>query len=148
MQEREHPGCVVCSRHNPYGLHVLFELLDENSVQGHFDCGKTFEGYDGIIHGGVLSALVDSAMLYCLFAKDTPGVTADLAVQFRHQVSVGSPATVRARLIEQTGPVYYLKAEIIQNEQVKVRATGRFLASTASWSHRKEHGNSCRHNDR
>lgn len=128
IRSREHPHCVVCGRAHPHGLHVDFEVLPDGSVAAEFPCEEPFEGYPGIIHGGVLSALADGAMLHCLFAQGRRAVTANLSVQFRHPVEVGVPATVRARLLEQTDALYTLSAEIVQAGQVKARATGRFWA--------------------
>lgn len=131
VRAREHPGCVVCSPASPQGLQVRFEVLADGSTQGHFACGKAYEGYPGIIHGGVLSALLDGAMLHCLFARNQPAVTAELSVQFRHPVEVGIPVMVLARLIEQADSLYTLSGEVVQQGQRKVKATGRFLARTA-----------------
>ena len=92
---------MVCSPANPQGLQVRFEVLANGSTQVRFACENAYEGYPGIIHGGVLSALLDGAMLHCLFARNQPAVTAELSMQFRHPVEVGIPAMVLARLIEQ-----------------------------------------------
>jgi acyl-coenzyme A thioesterase PaaI-like protein len=128
VSAREHPNCVVCSQDNPQGLGVRFEVLADGSVQGDFACQGAYEGYPGIIHGGVLSALLDGAMLHCLFAIGCRAVTVDLSIQFRHPVKVRTPATVRARLLGRSDSLFTLAGEIIQGDHVKTRATGRFLA--------------------
>jgi uncharacterized protein (TIGR00369 family) len=106
---------------------VRFEALPDGSTRGSFDCQKSFEGFPGIIHGGVLSALADCAMLHCLFARGQSALTVELSVQFRHPVRVGQRATVQARLVEQSRSLYTLTADIVQGGQVKVRAMGRFF---------------------
>lgn len=129
---REHLDCVVCSPANPQGLQVRFEVLADGSTQGRFACEKAYEGYPGIIHGGILSSLLDGAMLHCLFARKGPAVTVELSVQFRHPVQIGSPATVRAKIVEHIDSLYTLSGEVVQQGQLKVKATGRFLARTAA----------------
>jgi acyl-coenzyme A thioesterase PaaI-like protein len=124
---REHPHCFVCSPDDPQGLRMHFDVLADGSTQGQFDCDKEFEGFPGIIHGGVLSALVDCAMLHCLFAKGESGLTVDLSIQFRHPVEVGVPAMVCAEILEQGHSLYRLAARVLQQGQVKVKATARFL---------------------
>jgi acyl-coenzyme A thioesterase PaaI-like protein len=122
-----HPGCFVCSPSNPRGLRVRFEPASDGSVRGRFDCERFFEGYPHIIHGGVLTALLDEAMLHCLLARDLPAVTVDLSVQFRHPVTAAGHAAVRARVVECSPPLYHLTAEVTQAGQVKTRARGRFV---------------------
>ena len=147
VRTREHPGCVVCSPAHPQGLQVRFEVLADGSTQGHFACNKAYEGYSGIIHGGVLSALLDGAMLHCLFARNRPAVTAELSVQFRHPVEVGIPAMVFARLIEQADSLYTLSGGVVQQGQLKVKAMGRFLARAALGGRPEgNNGNSHDHN--
>jgi acyl-coenzyme A thioesterase PaaI-like protein len=128
-RSREHPDCIVCGRGNPYGLRLHFDVLADGSTEGQFDCDKAFEGYSGVIHGGVLSALVDGAMLHCLFARGEPALTVALSMQFRHPVVVGVPALVRAELLERSHSICTLAAEIVQNGRVSVRATGRFFSN-------------------
>jgi hypothetical protein len=148
VRAREHPDCVVCSSANPKGLQVCFEVLADGSTQGNFACGKAYEGYPGIVHGGVLSALLDGAMLHCLFAQGCRALTVDLSIQFRHAVEVGTPATVRAELLEQSGSLYLLAAEVVQSGQVRTRATGRFLARPCPDSRPQGgDGNGYDHND-
>jgi acyl-coenzyme A thioesterase PaaI-like protein len=127
-RSREHPDCIVCSPTHPQGLQVRFEVLADGSTQGYFACDKAFEGFPGIIHGGVLSSLVDCAMLHCLFARGESALTVELSIQFRHPVEVGVPAVVCAELTEQGHSLYALAARILQQGQVKVKASARFLA--------------------
>lgn len=148
IRSREHPNCIVCGPDNPCGLHVDFHALDGGGVEAVFACKKAFEGYGGVIHGGVLCALVDSAMLHCLFVRGRPGVTADLSVQFRHPVITGHPAQVRAWMVDEDSSLYTLRAEVVQEGQVKVRATGRFLAKgPRPADNRKDHGIRYSHDD-
>lgn len=144
---REHPHCFVCAPDDPQGLRVHFDVLPDGSTQGQFACDKTFEGFPGIIHGGVISALVDCAMLHCLFARGKSALTVDLSIQFRHPVDVGVPATIRARLLEQGHLLYTLAAEVLQQGQVKVKASARFLGTRERRSGTPEdNGNGHSHN--
>lgn len=126
---QEHPGCVVCGPANPHGLRVRFEVLPDGSTQGHFACDKAYEGYSGVLHGGIQSALLDGAMLHCLFARGCPAVTMDLSIQFRHPVQTGVPVLVRAQLLEQAGELYMLAGDIQQLGQIRTKARGRFTCA-------------------
>jgi acyl-coenzyme A thioesterase PaaI-like protein len=60
LRQRAHPNCVVCGSSNEFGLQVEFETLEDGSVQATFGCDEKYEGYGGVLHGGVISSLLDA----------------------------------------------------------------------------------------
>ena len=122
-----HPNCVVCSPGNDRSMRLKFAASDGGGVQARFECSSAFEGYAGILHGGVVASLMDGAMTNCMFARGVLAVTAELTVRFRHPVVTGTPATVRAWIERSSPPRHLLKAEIVQGAQVKATAAGKFL---------------------
>ena len=126
-QARVHPACVACGQNNDRGLALRFCLLDDGGVEAVFPGGQAFEGYAGIVHGGVVASLLDSAMTNCLFAHELVAVTAELKVRFRHPVTTTAPATLRAWLRESYGVLHLVDAELRQDVRVKVRASGKFV---------------------
>jgi len=105
--------------------------LKDGGVQAHFDCDSAYEGFPGMLHGGVISCLLDGAMTNCLFAHGRRGITGELKVRFRHPVVTGQSTLVRAWIESSSPPFHVLKAELIQDQQVKARATGKFLEQAA-----------------
>jgi acyl-coenzyme A thioesterase PaaI-like protein len=127
MRSRVHPHCVVCGCDNRRGLGLEFAVSDDGVVEGSFDCNRTFEGYADILHGGVVSSLLDGAMTHCMFARGRSAVTAELIVRFRHPVTIDHKATIRAWITRDESPLYILKAEVSQEGQIKATATGKFM---------------------
>jgi len=128
LADRLHARCVVCSRRNPRGLGLCFRpTADADGVTAEFPCDADFQGYDGLIHGGVVSMLLDGAMAHCLFHHGRVGHTGELVVRFRQGVRVGHPATVSARLVRSKGRMHELSARLEQDGIVKVTATARFM---------------------
>lgn len=123
---RVHPKCVVCSFSNARGLHLKFDVVDDGSVRADFQCNKTFEGYPGILHGGVISSILDGAMGHCMFAIGQTAVTVEMTTRFRHPIMTGHNATVLARITRSSHPLYLLDAEIIQNGEIKATAKSKF----------------------
>ena len=123
-----HPLCVVCAEANPRGLGLTFRPSpDGRGVETVFDCSEVFQGYAGLIHGGVVSALLDGAMAHCLFHAGRTAHTGNLSVRFRHPLLVGRPARVRARLDKSRGRAHFLAAELEQDGTVKAVASATFL---------------------
>jgi uncharacterized protein (TIGR00369 family) len=108
---------------------VEFELSDDGGVEAVIECNESLEGYRGLIHGGVISSLLDAAMTNCVFARGDVALTAELNVRFRHPVMVGPPATVRARIERRYRSLYFASAELTQNHEIKATAEGKFAGS-------------------
>lgn len=126
-RDRIHPRCVVCSPANSAGLRTEFVLQPDGSVTGEFSGGAVFEGYPGLLHGGVTAALLDGAMTNCLFAHGIEAVTAELTIRYRHPVDVRGSIAVRASLTESRGDLHLLRAELRQEGQIKATALGKFI---------------------
>lgn len=126
-----HPGCVVCSDSNERGLRLRYAPTAGSGVEAEMECERSLEGYGGRLHGGVIAAALDGAMTHCLFALGKTAVTAELNVRFKHPVATGRPATVRARLARDLGPLYLLEAELVQDGIVKAAASAKFLEDGA-----------------
>jgi len=121
-----HPKCVVCSRTNAKGLQVSFEVRKDGSVQADFPCDEAYEGYPGVLHGGVIASILDGAMGHCIFARGQAAVTVEMTTRFRHPVITGRQATVSARIVRISYPLYVLEAEVVQEGEIKATAQGKF----------------------
>jgi acyl-coenzyme A thioesterase PaaI-like protein len=122
-----HRHCVVCGSDHPFGLHLDFIADDDGSVEARIECESLFQGYPGMVHGGIVSMLLDGAMTNCLFAHGQPGVTGELNVRFGYPVEPQGTAVVRAWIDESPPPFFVLKSELIQTERVCARATAKFV---------------------
>jgi acyl-coenzyme A thioesterase PaaI-like protein len=119
-------------------MQLEFTLLGDGSVQATFDCGEVFQGYPGLLHGGVISSLLDGAMTNCLFAHSQHGITGELKVRFRHPVVINRTAIVRAWVDRSIPPFHVLQGELIQDEWVKSKATGKFVERPHFEARRRE----------
>lgn len=127
LRRQTHPGCVVCCGDNGQGLGLEFRIANDGAVEASFSCDKAFQGYPDVLHGGVISMMLDGAMTNCLFAHDIVAVTVDLAVRFRHPATTMNTALVRAWIASSEEPLYEVRAELRQDDEVKATAKGRFL---------------------
>ncbi len=87
--------CFGCGKRNPCGLKLEFEW-DGKVVKSRFTPTELHQGWQGIIHGGILTALLDEAMAYAAYYADAAGVTAAMETRFKHPVSTGQPLTITA----------------------------------------------------
>ena len=148
ISNKVHPNCVVCSLANSRGWQLDFLSGDDGSIAATFTCDETLEGYRGIMHGGMISSVLDGAMTHCMFAHEKTVVTAEMSTRFRHPILIRQVATVSARIKRSSHPLYLLKAKIVQAGQVKATATGKFLDQPQLLIQRQvSYERVCLHND-
>ena len=109
-----------------------YSALPGGRVEAAIDCPEAWEGYSGVVHGGVVASLLDGAMTNCLFAHDIAAVTADLQVRFRHPVVIGHPAMIDAELTRDAAPVFVVRAKLVQDGQVRATSIGKFMKRVES----------------
>ena len=126
-QAEAHPFCFVCSGSNPMGLALRCEPQADGSVAATFLGNCALEGYSGLLHGGVIAAMLDGAMTNCLFAHGCPALTVELRVRYHASVMASEQVLVRAWLEEDAHGLYQLRAELTQGTAVKASATGKFM---------------------
>jgi len=63
-------------------LGLKFYKHEDGTIVGNFFADPKFEGYSGIIHGGIVATLLDSAMTHCLLMKDIPALTGRLSIKY------------------------------------------------------------------
>ncbi|MFP4434986.1 MAG: PaaI family thioesterase [Planctomycetota bacterium] len=125
--ESQHPHCIVCGQAGDCGLGLRFRSLPDCSVEAQFACPARYQGYNGMLHGGVISAIADGAMTNCLFARGIRAVTAELTVRFRHPIVLESPLEVTARVTRESSPLFLVEATLVQEGERRATATGKFM---------------------
>ncbi len=103
--------CFACGPRNPIGLHLVFEETDEG-LRTTFLPDKRHQGYEGILHGGLVATLLDEVAVQMLWAKGVPAVTARFEVRFLRPARVGKEVVAEARLIDQSGKVFRAEASL------------------------------------
>jgi len=122
-----HAHCLFCGSMNPRSLHLAFEASEDGGVNAHYTAPPELQGYDGIVHGGILASLLDSAMTHCLFHRGIRALTGDLHIRYLQSVPFGVPLEIHARVRSSRPPVHLLESEISTGGTVVVRADAKFM---------------------
>jgi uncharacterized protein (TIGR00369 family) len=117
-EAKEYTWCFACGKANPIGLKLEFERTET-------ECSTTFvprrehQSYDGRMHGGLISTLLDEVMGNYLYIKTgKPAYTAKIEVRFRQPVFVGEKIRVVARLKRKKGRMAEMTGQIIKEDGV------------------------------
>jgi uncharacterized protein (TIGR00369 family) len=93
-------NCFGCSPANEDGLHLEF-WLDNEELVAKWKPLKKYEGWMGVLHGGIQATLMDEAAAWLVFVKlKTAGVTSALNISYAKPACISKgEITVRARLL-------------------------------------------------
>ncbi|MCG9640024.1 PaaI family thioesterase [Vibrio sp. Isolate34] len=86
------------------------------------------EGYDGIMQGGIVTTLHDSAMLHCLFRNSINAMTVSLTSRFHHPIAIGQELEVRAQWVKSRRNIHFLESKITQNGKLCSSAQSQFMS--------------------
>lgn len=97
--------CFVCGEKNPDGLRLQFQYPDKGRCRAEFVPPPKFQGWQGILHGGIISAILDEAFAHA-FGGSTRGagetaVTAEMTIKFKKPVKIGAKAILEGRVLAQ-----------------------------------------------
>ena len=109
------------------GLNLEFTLTKDGAVEGVFTASQMLQGYDGLVHGGIIASMLDGAMTNCLFAHGKEALTAELVVRYRKPVLINEKITLRAWIEQSTSHLYCMRSELSQNGCVKAVGKAKFL---------------------
>lgn len=97
---RLNPSCFACGTENPRGLHLRFATARAGGVSLEWTPAKTLESFRGIIHGGIVTTVLDEAMSHAVVESHWKALTAEVRVRFRQSVRAGERLRVTARVVE------------------------------------------------
>lgn len=108
---RDARRCFVCGPDNPIGLKLRFTRMGEG-IRAEFTPTDLHVGYEGLIHGGILAALIDDALANVWFLRGEEAVTAKIEVRFRREARPGEPLVVTARETGRKAGMMTARAEV------------------------------------
>jgi uncharacterized protein (TIGR00369 family) len=115
--------CFVCGGQNPYGLHLTFSH-QEGKVSSEFVLQKVYQGYKDIVHGGIISTILDEAMVKAALLQGIPAVTVEIGIRFKNPLIVGEKAIVEATITKKNKKIIETSAEIRKTDGTLI-AEGR-----------------------
>ncbi|MCX8126766.1 MAG: PaaI family thioesterase [Dehalococcoidia bacterium] len=116
--------CYGCGPNNPFGLKLKF-TWDGSAARAEFVPGEYHQGWPGLVHGGIIAALLDEAMGYVTWFKGLECVTAKFEVRIRCTVPVGSHLVITGSLVNESRRLVTVRAIAAQSDgRVVAEGTG------------------------
>jgi acyl-coenzyme A thioesterase PaaI-like protein len=108
-----HQNCFACGSNDGMGMGLKFYKHKDGTVFGNFFADPKYEGYSGIIHGGIVATLLDSAMTHCLLMKDIPALTGRLSIKYSIPIRTGKVVKVEARIVDELRGIFILQGKAL-----------------------------------
>ena len=130
MQPLPHTrSCFVCGEANPLGLNLRFET-DGHLVRAKFLPRPEHAGFKGVVHGGIISTVLDEIMVWACAAQTRRfAFCAELNVRFLRPMPPGGEVLVSGELVaNRKGRIFEAKATAGDTNGMEfANATGKYL---------------------
>lgn len=113
-------NCFVCGVENPFGLHLMFYEDEPGRVVAEIKVPAHFQGYPGVVHGGVIAAMLDEVSGRTMLRGSPPRwmVTAKLDIRYRKPVPTEKRLYLEGQAKEDNGKVAVVTGIIMDADRV------------------------------
>jgi uncharacterized protein (TIGR00369 family) len=114
VQQPSSRHCFGCGVDNPSGLGLTFYSVGPDRVECEAVIGEQFQGYPGVVHGGIVATMLDEIVGRVLLIDDPTRrlMTAKLVVRYRRPVPIHQPLKIIAWLVRDRGRYATANSEI------------------------------------
>lgn len=109
--EKGYRLCFGCGRDNPIGLKLSFQW-DGKTARAEFTPTKLYQGWAGLVHGGIIMSILDEAMAYAALFEGINCITAKMQVKLSRLTPIDEPLIITASTIKKTRKLVESKAAI------------------------------------
>lgn len=119
--------CFGCGTENPIGLRLKFRRA-EDGARAQFQPRPEYQGWDGVLHGGILLTLLDETLAYATMFAAGPTVTAEMTTRFRRPAPLDATYALHGQVIDRRHGMVRARATISdQQGQLIAEAEGKFM---------------------
>ena len=130
VENHFHENCFACGSNGGMGLGLKFYRREDGAVFGNFFADPKYEGYSGIIHGGIIATLL--GMTHCLFMKDIPAFTGRLSVKYSAPIQTGTVVRLEARVVDQFHRLFVLEGKALVDGKRMASAKAKYRSTRRS----------------
>ena len=118
--------CFVCGRDNAGGLRLDFSFSEDGlSAETSFVPGEQYQGWQGIVHGGMIMTVLDEVMAKAAVHKGYSVVTGEITVKLKNPAKTGEPLRFR-------GTVENVKKRVVYSSATAIREDGAVIAEATA----------------
>jgi acyl-coenzyme A thioesterase PaaI-like protein len=116
--------CFGCGQNNPAGLKLVF-TRNKDVVKTVYRPAPLFQGWPGLLHGGITGTLLDEAMSHAAYATGNTCLTAESTLRIRQPIPLDAELVVTARITRR-------RRKVIETEGRICLSDGTILAESTA----------------
>jgi acyl-coenzyme A thioesterase PaaI-like protein len=120
----ENECCIVCGQENNHGMKINYQLTPKGIISAQWIPSEKYEGLKGIIHGGILTAVIDEAMSKTIIAMSIEALTVELNVRFHNYVTSGDKLRISAGIVKKEKRKIITEGFIVREPDEKILHAG------------------------
>ncbi len=126
--------CFGCGKKNPIGLKLEFEW-DGRTARAEFTPTELYQGWSGVVHGGIVICLLDEAMGYAARFAGMNCVTASMQTRLRRPALIGESLIITAYIAENKRRVLKTRASVSLRDGTPVAegTASMFVMKEKAW---------------
>lgn len=122
-----HQYCMLCGTQSTFGLKLDFYNDQEGVVWARAKGSIHHQGYQGILHGGFIAALLDAGMCQAVFNQGAEAVTADINIRYLAEIPLTANLLIRGKINKRSLSLYKVEAEIYVEQKLMAKSSARFM---------------------
>ena len=124
--------CFVCGLENPAGLKLKFYESGPGETQARWTAPDRFQGYPGVLHGGIVASLLDEVAGRAVMGGDPPRfmVTVTMDIKYRKPVPLGSELLLIGRVVKERGRLAQVHSQLLLGDSSVAAEAQVLLAQT------------------
>jgi acyl-coenzyme A thioesterase PaaI-like protein len=123
-------GCFGCGPTNVRGLHLNIQN-DGDVTYIDFTPDESWQGFGGVVHGGLVATVLDEVMAWELYGYDDFTVTGRMEITYRKLVPVGQPLRATAKLVQDRGRAKKVHGEIRDQADILLASADALFVNIA-----------------
>ncbi|CAG23271.1 hypothetical protein PBPRB1404 [Photobacterium profundum SS9] len=126
-KQNSHQHCMLCGTQSTFGLKLDFYNDQEGVVWAKAKGSIHQQGYQGILHGGFIAALLDAGMCHAIFNQGVEAVTGDINIRYLAEIPLTADIIIRGKINSSYLTLYKVEADIYVEQQLMAKSTARFM---------------------
>ena len=117
--EKGYSMCFGCGPDNPIGLKLKFEW-DGTTARAEFTPNEVYQGWNGFLHGGIVTCILDEALCYAAVFSGVFTVTAKLEARLKRLSPIDEPLIVTSPIVKKNKRLIETRADICLRDGTRI----------------------------
>lgn len=98
-QHNSETNCFACGTANPHGLAIHYHITPTGIAEAHWTPLSRWQSFNGVIHGGIVTTVMDEAMAKAIVATGQRGLTCEMRIRLHDSLRPEESVAIRGWIV-------------------------------------------------